>query len=93
MPVVFKVTFPNGKIYVGKDMAGEINYLGSNDPKIIQQDFTKEELRDVTLRKETLWESDTASNKEVCSKEIEFITVLKSNDPAIGYNRFPKFRG
>ena len=27
---------------------------------------------------------------EVTAKELEFILVLRSNDPAIGYNRWPK---
>lgn len=45
--------------------------------------------REVTVRKEILWESDTATNQEVNAKEIEFIRLLRSNDPAIGYNRRP----
>jgi len=28
----------------------------------------------------------------VTAKEIEFINALRSNDPAIGYNRSPKFK-
>ena len=30
---------------------------------------------------------------EYAKKEIEFIQELKSNDPAIGYNQWPKFKG
>jgi len=40
-----------------------------------------------------LWESETASDSEVSIKEKEFIEDLKSNDPAIGHNRWPKLRG
>ena len=27
--VVYKITYPNGKIYVGKDLTGSANYFGS----------------------------------------------------------------
>ena len=47
--------------------------------------------RDFTIRKQILWESDTASDKEVNKKEIEYIRLYESNNPNIGYNRFPKF--
>jgi hypothetical protein len=38
-------------------------------------------------------ESDTASKSEVTQKELEFIQKLKSNDPAIGYNQWPRLKG
>jgi hypothetical protein len=28
MKVIFKITYPNGKIYVGKDLTDSINYFG-----------------------------------------------------------------
>ena len=56
------------------------------------KDFTREQRRDITIRKEILWESETASNEEVNQKEIEFIKKFKSNDPTIGYNIRPKFK-
>ncbi len=34
-----------------------------------------------------LWELLTACREEVTAKEIEFIRLLRSNDPAIGYNQ------
>jgi hypothetical protein len=43
------------------------------------------------IRKEIIWESETASIEEVYQKESEFIKKFRSNDPAIGYNRWPKF--
>jgi hypothetical protein len=91
--VIYKVTYPNGKIYVGKDLTNSINYFGSANGKLIEKDFTWEQRRDFTIRREIIWESDTASDQEVNLKEIEFIRSLKSNDPAIGYNQFPKFKG
>lgn len=93
MRVIYKITYPNGKIYIGKDLTDSINYFGSADNKIIEKDFTKEQRRDFTIRKEILWESETASDNEVNLKEIEYINTFKSNEPDIGYNQWPKFKG
>ena len=91
MKGVYRITYPNGKIYVGMDVTGSINYFGSADSKLVAADFPPEARRDFTARKEILWESETAFDAEVRAKEAEFITSLKSNDPAIGYDRWPKF--
>ena len=91
MKVIYKITYPNNKIYVGKDLTDTINYFGSANSKFIENDFTREQRRDFTIRREILWESETASDSEVNQKEVEFIVALRSNDPAIGYNRWPKF--
>jgi hypothetical protein len=66
---------------------------GSADSRLIEPDFTREERRDFTIRKEILWESDDASRSEVTLCEIEFIRSLRSNDPAVGYNKCPKLSG
>ena len=92
MKVIYKITYPNGKIYVGQDLTDSINYFGSASSAIIAGEFTREQRRDFTIRREILWESETASDSEVSIKEKEFIETLKSNDPAIGYNRWPKFK-
>ncbi len=92
MKVIYKITYPNGKIYVGQDVTDSINYFGSASSKLIAKDFTKEQRRNFTIRKEILWESETASNTEVTLKELEFIQKLGANDPAIGYNRRPRFK-
>jgi hypothetical protein len=90
MKVIYKITYPNGKIYVGQDRTDSINYFGSASNELIAKDFTREQQRDFLIRKEILWESETTTPAEVTAKEIEFILVLRSNDPAIGYNRWPK---
>jgi hypothetical protein len=90
--VIYKITYPNGKIYVGKDLTGTLNYFGSADSRLIERDFSREEMRDFMVRKQILWESDTANDAEVNAKEIEYITALRSNDPAVGYNRWPRYR-
>ncbi|SEF14572.1 MULTISPECIES: GIY-YIG nuclease family protein [Pseudomonadota] len=86
--VVYKITFPNGKIYVGKDEGGlghSLRYFGSWDNALVAQDFSKAELSDLTLRKQILFESE--SKEEVRRMESEFIRSLRSSDPVIGYNR------
>lgn len=93
MKIVYKITYPNGKIYVGQDLTGSLNYFGSADSKLIEKDFTPEQRRVFVAKKEILWESDTASNKEVSQKEKEYILELQANNPAIGYNKWPKFKG
>ncbi|OYQ40477.1 hypothetical protein CHU94_10575 [Rhodoferax sp. TH121] len=86
--VVYKITFPNGKIYVGKDEGApghSLRYFGSWDNALVEKDFTKTDLLDLTLRKQILFESD--DKLEIRRKESEFIRILQSNDPAIGYNQ------
>jgi len=90
MKVIYKITYPNGKIYIGRDLTDSINYFGSAGPAIIAQDFTREQRRDFTIRREILWESESASDVEVNKKEVKFIRAHRSNDPAVGYNRWPK---
>lgn len=92
MKVIYKITYPNGKIYVGKDLTDCINYFGSADHSLITRDFTREQRSDFTIRREILWESDTATDSEVNCKELEFIRLFRSNDPAVGYNRWPRFK-
>ncbi len=91
LKVVYKITYPNEKIYVGMDVTGTMLYFGSPDKRLIQQDFTLEEQRDFSVRKEILWESETATDSEVRQIEIGFIRQLRANDPIIGYNRSPRF--
>jgi hypothetical protein len=93
MKVIYKITYPNGKIYVGQDLTDSINYFGSASNELIAKDFNRKQRRDFTIRKEILWESESASDSEVSKKELEFIRKFRSNDPAIGYNQWPKFKG
>jgi hypothetical protein len=91
MKVIYKVTWPNGKIYVGSDLTDSITYFGSPDKRLIEADFpSREERRDMSVRREILWESETASNAEVLKKERELIIASRANDPAIGYDRNPR---
>ena len=92
MKVVYKITYPNGKIYIGKDLTDSINYFGSAQSEVIAADFTREQRQDFAVRKEVLWESETATDEEVSQKELAYIKTFRSNDPTIGYNRWPRHR-
>lgn len=91
---VYKITYPNGKIYVGMDLTGTLLYMGS--PSAHKQIAADLELTPdrfaVTLRKEILWESETATDAEVRAMEIKLIRETRANDPAVGYNLVPRFR-
>jgi hypothetical protein len=92
MMVIYKITYPNGKIYVGQDCTDSTNYFGSASSKLGAEDFTREQRQDFAIRREILWESETTTQAEVTAKELGFILALKSNDPAIGYNRWPQIK-
>ena len=90
LKVIYKITYPNGKIYIGQDRTNSINHFGSASHALIAQNFTPEQRRDFTIRPEILWESETATDSELSLREAEYIRTFRSNDPAIGYNRWPK---
>lgn len=92
MSVIYRITYPNGKIYVGQDRTNSINYFGSASSELIAKDFTQEQKQSFTITREILWESSTATRSEITRKEIEFIRLLRSNDPTIGYNQTPSFQ-
>lgn len=92
MKIIYKITYPNGKIYIGKDLTNTFRYFGSPNSKLLEADFTEEERKDFTIRRQVIWQSENATDKEVNKKEIELILKHQSNNPKIGYNRSPKFR-
>jgi hypothetical protein len=92
--VVYKITLPNDKIYVGKDIGYDghtIRYFGTWNHHAVEADFTKDELRDFTIRREILFES--GDKEEVGRVEMEMIRDLGANNPTTGCNRVPKWRG
>jgi len=61
---VYKITYPTNKIYIGKDAYGSFRYFGSPDMELVSNDFLtlpKDIQMDYTIRKEILWESETAN--------------------------------
>lgn len=92
MKVIYKITYPNGKIYIGLDLTGTLNYFGSANSKLLAQDFTREQQRNFTIRKEILEEyPDDTDNTELYRREIDLIREHGANNPTKGYNRNPKF--
>jgi len=95
MKQIYKITYPTGKIYIGKDAIGSCRYFGSPDMNLVNADFLSlpEEVRkDYTIRKQILWESEEATDEELSAKEVEFIREHQSHNPEVGYNRWPKFK-
>ncbi len=92
MKIIYKITYPNGKIYIGKDLTDSINYFGSADHDVLAKDYTRDQRKDFTIRKEIIWESETATDSEVNQREVEYIREFKSNHAKVGYNRWPKFK-
>jgi len=93
MKYIYKMTYPNGKIYIGKDLTGSINYFGSANNDLILNDFTLDEMKDFTVRKEIIWISEDGNDKDINKKEVEYIRLFNSNNPQIGYNQWPKYKG
>lgn len=91
MKQIYRITYPNGKIYIGKDLTGTLTYFGSVDPNYVAKDFSEEEKKNFTITKKILWESENVEDSIVNKKEIEFIQLYNANDPHIGYNQWPKF--
>jgi len=94
MKQIYKITYPTGKTYIGKDSVGSYRYFGSPDIDVVNNDFqslTEEERKDYTVRKEILWESESCSESDLAAKEVEYIQSHQSNNPDIGYNRWPKY--
>jgi hypothetical protein len=89
--VVYRITYPNGKIYIGQDVTDSINYFGSASSALIAADFSREERYSFTVTREILWESQDAAKEEVDEIERRAIVEFKSNDPVVGYNRWPRF--
>ena len=91
--VIYKITYPNGKIYIGQDVTDTPTYFGSAKSELICGDFTEAELdNDFTIRKSVIWSSESATREEVNATERKLILENGSNDPAKGYNLRPKWR-
>jgi hypothetical protein len=88
--VIYKITYPNGKIYIGKDLTNTLTYFGSVNSRAVEQDFSDEELRDFSIRKQIIFESESV--EEINKIEAKLISEHGANNPVIGYNKWPKFK-
>ena len=91
-----KITFPNGKIYVGSDTARTarldfFKYFGSPmKTKAEMLDELGEYLdgeQAYVLKKEILHSEDDVRVGDILKSEQRFIKALHAKDPEIGYNR------
>ena len=92
MKDIYRITYPNGKIYVGQDVTNSIGYFGSPNSAYLAADFTAEQRLSFTVMRDILWESELATKEEVNAMERHFIIRLRANDPSIGYNQRPHFK-
>lgn len=95
MKQIYKITYlATNKIYIGKLAYESFRYFGSPAKAVVDEDFRKlpiEKQKDYTVRKEIIWECEDCTESELSTKEVEFINKYQSNNPEIGYNRWPKF--
>src|SRR5690606_14307594 len=89
--IIYKITYPNGKIYIGKDLTNSINYWGSANHGLIAKDFSPAERMNMSIRREVIFVSTETS--EINRMESQLIREHQSNNPDIGYNQWPKFKG
>ena len=85
--IIYKITYPNGKIYVGQDWTNDINYFGSADSFTIAKDFTAKQRKDFIVRKEILLRCRNIPIADLNAHERRLIRHYQANDPAVGYNR------
>jgi len=90
MKVAYKVTYPNGKIYVGQDVTDSINYFGSASSKLIAADSHANKARFYDSQGNSLGVGNCNSGRRD-AKELEYILKFRANSPEIGYNRWPRF--
>ena len=96
MKQIYKITyFATNKIYIGKVAYESFRYFGSPDIEVLNEDFRNlplKQKKDYTVRKEILWEPEDCTDSELAEKEVELIRKYQSNNPNIGYNRWPKYK-
>lgn len=93
MKIIYRITWPNGKIYIGSDVTDSIAYFGSPSAAQIEADFpTRESRKSICIQRDIIWESAHATDMEVRRKENELIVAYRANDPSVGYNRRPLMR-
>jgi hypothetical protein len=63
-----------------------MRFIGNTKSELFAQDFTAEQLRDFTIRREIIWESENSPQSMLDQKEMEFIEEYNSRDPTTGYN-------
>ena len=86
MSQIYKITYPNGKIYIGSDTTDDCCYFGSVNSDLVRADFPVEQLKLFTITKYILWEG-SCTVQELRKLENQFILDQGSYKPEVGYNR------
>ena len=92
---VYKIIFPNGKIYVGADWGRNattdvVSYFGSFKKSahlILEEHQAHINNKSFTITKEILYEAFNQTPEHIRKKERKFITQLDAKNPNIGYNK------
>lgn len=93
---VFKVTFPNEKIYIGSDTAKNaqqdyFKYFGSPSAgkKAMFDDMSEYLIgeKTYTLKKEILYSAENVTVGKILKIEQQLIKKFESKNPNYGYNR------
>ena len=93
---VFKITFPNEKIYVGSDtaMAARLDFFKYFGSPLKAKDEMLSDLGEYltgkgayVLKKEILHAQENVRVGDILQIEQQFIKSLNAKDPKIGYNR------
>jgi len=84
---IYKITYPNSKIYIGQDRTDDINYFGSANSAAIAADFSREQRRVFAITKEVLVDLKGTSIQELNQIERAYIALFESNNHLIGYNK------
>lgn len=87
---IYKITYPNGKIYIGQDRTNDINYFGSAHSPTIAADFPNWQTEPFSVTKEILFDGTKLTIQELNSKEVEYIKRFRSHEDDVGYNRTPR---
>lgn len=85
--IIYKITYPNGKIYIGQDRTNDINYFGSADSFTIAKDFNGRQRKSFVIQKDILEELKDCTVQELNQCERKHISLHNSMNQAIGYNR------
>ncbi|APJ05162.1 hypothetical protein AXG55_10730 [Silvanigrella aquatica] len=90
--IIYKITYPNKKIYIGSDFTDNFNYFGSVNEKFLRDDFSRDEIQKFKITKDIIFEEIDIDYFVLLIKEKEFIIKYESNNPLIGYNKKPKYK-
>jgi hypothetical protein len=91
--VVYKITYLNGRIYVGHDRTDSINYLGSASSALITADSSHPRAAPgLHYRAGDPLGVRHGHAAEVSAVELAMFREHCPDDPSIGYNRWPRPR-